>query len=272
MSGLLIPLVSTGNVPQLSTDLILHSLSPDFQYVCELENLYLFPFVGPLDYVEGREPELYKANKYKKYTTPIELFYNEKLQLYVIQQRVPVFQGYENNFCKELLVPLVKKLGVEAVFVLDSIDALEETISNYSNRLNRFSLGICDLSKIDNIATEFQQTLQLEESEAHSVNKTLFDFTEDSFQLGISTDQFVFKLCYHLLHASPPLPNLKRIKYMNVFVQEGDNSEDAVFASKHLRRLVDNFPAVDNFVVPVSWKGVYGVRDVPSCFEEGLYI
>ncbi|SCV00110.1 LAMI_0G02938g1_1 [Lachancea mirantina] len=275
MTTLLLPLVSTGNVPQLSTDLLLHSLSPRFKFVQELTSLHLYPFVGPLDHVPGQKAALYDSVTDKRYTTALELFYDQQRDLYVVQQRSPVLQHYENNFCKEVVAPLVKQLRVQHVIVLDSTEGVEEALArrNLPDPTSyRYSVGTCDLSEFENVAQEFQDRLHIDEKSNTSLNTTLFRFSETSFQNGITTEQFVFKLCYHLTHAASLHAVLTKITYVNVLVQEGDNSEDAAAACQNLHRLAPEIPSVSELHAPASWSGVYGVRDAPTAFDEGLYI
>ncbi|SCU99287.1 LADA_0H18756g1_1 [Lachancea dasiensis] len=272
MSSLLLPLVSTGNVPQLATDLILHSLAPDFAFVQELDSMFLFPFVGPLDYVRDSQANLYQNTQDKTFTTPLELFHSPSLKLYVVQQRSPVIQPYDNCFCKNVLVPLVETLKISQLVVFDATDSVDEIIGVPQLRKSPYSLGICDLSHIDDISSEFEEKLQIDDSNTQSVNKTLFKFTDNSFQSGIATEQFIFKLCYHLLHSPVICGFLKEIRYFNTYVQEGDNSEDAAAACGQLPHIISGFPKITQYKTPISWEGVYGVRNAPITFEEGLYI
>ncbi|CUS21356.1 LAQU0S03e00694g1_1 [Lachancea quebecensis] len=272
MKTLLLPLVSTGNVPQLMTDLVLHSLDSEFEFVRELDSLYVYPFTGPIDYVEGSGSNLYRTNPEKTFTTPVELFFNPKLELYVIQQRSPILPHYENQFCKNVIAPLIGELNIGSLVVTDATDSFGEHISVASARRSPYSFGMCQVSQIDDLSGEFQQKLQLRDVTTTPVNETLFQFSSQSFQSGISTEQFIFKLCYHLLHTQKVLETLKEIRYFNIYVQEGDNSEDAVAACEQVPQVITGFPRIATLRTPVSWNGVYGARDAPSTFEEGLYI
>lgn len=271
MSKLLLPLVATGNVPQLMTDLILHSLNSDFEFVRELDSMYLFAFTGPLDFVEGSKSSLYENSPDKTLTTPLELFYSKKFDLYIVQQRSPVLQPYDNNFCKQVLLPLIEETKITTLIVADAFEDYEELIASGPAQRSKYSLGVCDISQVDNLAGEFQQKLQLKDSNT-AVNNTLFKFTDSSFQSAISTEQLIFKLCYHLFHASKLTHSLKEIRYFNTYVQEGDNSEDAAAACDQIPNVIPGFPRISKYQVPVSWNGVYGVRNAPTDFEEGLYI
>ncbi|GAV55453.1 hypothetical protein ZYGR_0AV00840 [Zygosaccharomyces rouxii] len=275
---LLVPLVSTGNVPQLTTDLVLHSLSEEFQFVKDLDSTYLHPFVGPLDYVFGQEePVLFnKSNVNKSHSTALELFYNESKSLYVIQQRTPVIQGYLNNFVKEVICPLVKEFNITDVVILDSFGALDdEVVANTSRtyKTNSFySDAICQVGSVGEVVREMESGLHLNPSSEQQSNviSTLFQFTNESVQQEVSTRQQAFKFAYHLLNSQAS--ELQRIKYCSAFVHEGDNSYDAHLLCDHLPNVIDGFAKINVHTPPISWKGVYGTRPIPTSFDEGIYI
>ncbi|CCF60611.1 hypothetical protein KAFR_0K02550 [Kazachstania africana CBS 2517] len=288
---LLLPLVSTGNVPQLSVDLILHSLSDEFEFVKSIDSTFLHPFVGPLDYgIDQTEPVLYTQSSFletpsvKKFSTALELFYNKSKRVYVLQQRTPTIQGYLNNFIKDTLIPLIKELQITNISVLDSFGPLDEKIikrklqSNNHNHKNIdpfFSMGVCELQSIGNLVSNFDSTLRLQMDPDTSLHYTnsIFKFTPSSLIDEISTDQPIFKLTYHLLN-DQNLTNLKEVKYCTLFVHEGDNSIDAKLFCEHLPDLINSSSdcKITKFRTPISWKGVYGFSELPSTFEEGIYI
>lgn len=272
MAALVIPLVSAGNVPQLCADLVLHSLSNQFKFVKELDSKWMHPFIGPLDYVEGFGNKLYRDCAEKRFTTPLELFYNEKRKLYLLQQRTPVIQSCENEFCKKVLIPLIQELEVETVVILDSISPFEGTVPILGGATKcRFSIGTCSIGSIDDIANEFAERLQLDKESELSVNNTLFKFSGSSFQRGISTEQFVFRFIYHLLNSSVCELSLKEVKYLNMFIDEGDNKQDAHLLCEMLPQALETFEPIEKFFTPVSWKGLYGSRPIPEGYEEGIY-
>ncbi|AGO11056.1 AaceriAFR427Wp [[Ashbya] aceris (nom. inval.)] len=274
MATIVLPLVSAGNVPQLCADVLLHSMPGEFRFERELEWQWLHPFVGPLDYVEGQKSLLYRDTPEKRVTTPLELFYCEKRRLYVVQQRSPVIQGYENEFCKEVLLPLLEELAPERVLVLDSVGEFETEVPVHTETMeSRFSVATCNVTSISDVAKEFAEGLQLDEQNDLSVNSTLFSFKKGSFQRGISTEQFIYKFSYHLLHS--PLarsPGFAELSYVSIFIHEGDNNEDALLLCKELPTFVPFFPRLETFLTPISWKGVYGSKQIPDGYDEGLYI
>lgn len=275
---LLIPLVSTGNVPQLTIDLVLHSLSKEFQFIKDLDSTYLHPFVGPLDYVfEQQEPVLFnKSNVKKAYSTALELFHNESKSLYVIQQRTPVIQGYLNNFIKEVICPLVQELKITEVVILDSFGALDEEFVANTSRTSKtnsfYSDALCEVRSVGEVVREMESGLHLNSPAGDQFNfiSTLFQFTNDSVQQEVSTRQQSFKFAYHLLNSQ--CSELQRIRYCSALVHEGDNSYDAHLLCDHLPDIIDGLGKIEVHTPPISWKGVYGTRPIPTSFDEGIYV
>ena len=276
MPSLIIPLVSTGNVPQLSVDLIIHSLSNEFQFVESLDATFLHPFVGPLDYVIGQEtPLLYSnQNDTKKFSTALELFYNESKGMYVLQQRTPIIQGYLNNFVKSMILPLVAKYEITEIIIVDSYGSLDEDVlipSSIATRSwNPFSLGTLEVNSVGDMSRLFESSLQLDTDTRLHVTAALFKFGSQSLQQEISTSQQVFKYTYHILNSQ--LPSLRTIKYCSLFVHEGDNSYDAYQLCEELPQAISKFNKIDKFTPPISWMGVYGFAPAPAAFDEGLYM
>lgn len=274
---LVIPLVSTGNVPQLTVDLLLHSLSSEFNFVKSVDSTHLHPFVGPLDYVLDQPgPVLFsKTAPGKTYSTALELFYNESKRVYVLQQRTPVIRGYLNNYVKDIVIPLVEEYKIEEVVILDSFGALDQDVveaTTLSARTssNFISDGNCEVGSVADIVRNFQQSLNLSQRSISSLPCSLFTFSPQGIQQEISTKQQVFNFAYHLLNAS--LSSLKHIRYCSAFVHEGDNSEDAHLLCDHLPHVIDSLGKLPVHTPPVSWKGVYGSRPIPSSFDEGIYV
>ncbi|CAB4254637.1 similar to Saccharomyces cerevisiae YKL206C ADD66 Protein involved in 20S proteasome assembly [Maudiozyma barnettii] len=284
---LILPLISTGNVPQLTTDLILHSLSNEFRFVKSLDSTYVHPFVGALDYsLNDGEPILYKSYPDKKFSSALELFYNDSKNLYVIQQRTPIIQGYINNFIKEIVIPVIEELRITDVTILDSYGALDESIINhkFNNNTNIgvnnvdpfYSIGVCKLEGIGSLSDEFDSVLNLktDPNTAMHYTNSLLEFSQRSLLQEISTDQQIFKIIFHLINSQ--LGSLMNVKYCSFFVHEGDNSLDAKLFTSHFSDFVNpknsSITEIKDFKTPISWKGVYGFNEVPATLEEGIYI
>lgn len=274
---LIVPLVSTGNVPQLALDLLVHSLSSEFDFVKSLDSTFVHPFVGPLDYVlDQHVPVLFsKTAPQKIYSTALELFYNESKDIYVLQQRTPVIQGYLNNLIKETILPLIDEFKIEDVVILDSFgplddDVLEATTVPARRGTNLISDGTCEVGSVTDVIRSFEQSLNLNQGSELHLPSSLFKFTPDSLQQEISSKQQIFHFAYHLLNGKSPY--LKQIKYCSAFVHEGDNSEDAHLLCDHLPVVIESLDKLFKHTPPVSWKGVYGLRPVPIAFDEGIYV
>lgn len=282
---LVLPLVSTGNVPQLTVDLLLHSFNEDFHFVEDLDSKYLHPFVGPLDHTSSdTQFKLYANQPNKKFSSALELFTNKDQSIYIIQQRTPIIQGYLNNYIQELIIPLIAKLNIATVSILDSYGAFDNNIitslrnNSNNNNLSNISIGTCDVNSLDNIVDNFDQSLNLKYDSNSTLHYTtqFYQFNNTSPLQEISTNQAIFKITYHLLN-NITTSSLKEIKYFNVLVHEGDNSLDAKYMIKNcLPQVVNNnkFTITDDtqFKIPISWMGVYGMGQVPSSIEEGIYI
>ncbi|SMN19352.1 similar to Saccharomyces cerevisiae YKL206C ADD66 Protein involved in 20S proteasome assembly [Maudiozyma saulgeensis] len=284
---LILPLISTGNVPQLTTDLILHSLSNEFRFVKSLDSTYVHPFVGALDYsLHDGKPILYESDPNKRFSSALELFYNESKNVYVIQQRTPIIQGYINNFIKEIIIPVIKEFQITDVTILDSYGALDESIIShkFNNNTNMgitnvdpfYSVGICNLEGIGSLSDEFDSILNLktDPNTAMHYTNSLLEFSKKSLLQEISTDQQIFKIIFHLINSQ--LGSLTKVKYCSFFVHEGDNSLDAKLFTSHFNDFVNPIDStiveIKDFKTPISWKGVYGFNEVPTTLEEGIYI
>ena len=296
---LILPLISTGNIPQLATDLILHSLADEFRFVRSIDSIYLHPFIGPLDHTIDQDiPVLYSdVLPAKSYSTALELFYNESRNLFVLQQRTPVINGYLNNFILETLIPLLKELKIVNLTVLGSFGVLEtEAVSlrrkhaENSSFINSqqqqqdpfYSLGICKLQAITDLTENFDKVLNLETDPDTSRRYTssIFKFTDSSLIQEISTEDQIFKLMYHILNSTTGselgLHDLDTVKYCCTFVHEGDNSYDAKVFCTHFSDFANcedgSLYRIQDMKSPVSWKGAYGFSEVPTTLNEGLYI
>lgn len=111
---LLVPTISTANVPQLATDLLIHSLS--LPLLGHLDGTHLYPFVGP------RESTTSASASPTGFCTALEVYGNEVLT--VLHQRSPVLPHATNDFLKQVLKPFISKVGAfKHVCVLASADA-----------------------------------------------------------------------------------------------------------------------------------------------------
>lgn len=86
---LVLPSVSIGNVPQLAVDLLIHTYG--FQLVQSLDNDFVVPLIGPLDYVD--EPAAGIATAVQLYSLG---------ELFLVQIRAPPCAGARTQFLRQL--------------------------------------------------------------------------------------------------------------------------------------------------------------------------
>lgn len=269
MPSLIVPLVSAGNVAQLCLDVILHSFGDEFQFVKDIDCTMLHPFLGPLDYVSGSSMSIYESCKdNKKYTTPLELFRHRNGELYVLQQRSPIIEGYENQFFRKIVIKIIEEYKIDSILILDSAGVFDSSVPISSSHYQTpFTLAECQIGSIDQLTSQLESGLHLNEQESSMISKC-FSFGPESFQQSFSIYQQAYKLFFHLLHQ----PNfcLKKINYVSKLVQEGDNSWDALQLCDYLGEIIPSLKP-NKLTTPVSWNGVYGARPPALGFEEGIY-
>ncbi|KAI9222700.1 PAC2 family-domain-containing protein [Blastocladiella britannica] len=115
----ILPTVSTGNVPQLAADLLVSSLAepgaPSMVRLGELFSPYVLSVCGPDAFgVSGRA------------CMPIEVYYSAHRHLAIVQMRAPVIAGYGSAFA-ESFYALAAATGVAQVLLLSSADAAYRT-------------------------------------------------------------------------------------------------------------------------------------------------
>lgn len=108
---LIIPTVSTGNVPQLCTDVLIHNYP--FKHYKVLDSTLLYPFASPIDYTT--EP-------ISGTSTGLELYVCETLKTAIVVQRSPVIPQYTRNFIDYLSKEVID--GFNKVVLLDSHEAV----------------------------------------------------------------------------------------------------------------------------------------------------
>ncbi|GAW04316.1 proteasome assembly chaperone 2 [Lentinula edodes] len=94
---LIIPVVSTANVAQLSVDLLISSLG--LVRIAALDSKYFIPLVGS------------RENGELGITTPFELYGKGELGIVVLQQRSPILKVMKQEFIDDLF-DFVQKSGI----------------------------------------------------------------------------------------------------------------------------------------------------------------
>ncbi|ORZ35016.1 PAC2 family-domain-containing protein [Catenaria anguillulae PL171] len=117
-SVLIVPTVSTGNVPQLLGDLVVSSAAESpFARIGSLASPYVLNVVGPDAF--GSPNHL---------AMPIEVYHSPARKLTLLQLRSPVIQGFGAQF-SQALYAWAQSVGFKQVLVLASADAAYRTDS-----------------------------------------------------------------------------------------------------------------------------------------------
>lgn len=236
-STLVIPCVSMGNIPQLAVDLLIHTFS--LVHVCDLEDLYLYPFVSPIDRLET---DLQSPGKF---ATALQVYHSKEYNLTVIQQRSPLISQFRNIHTREVILPFILQHNFARILVLDSCDA------GLSPSGHAKPVEVIDAdANADAAVAKSLAELKLDESTMRS-NKT-FSPQCQSYINGTSNSNALSR------------------QIVLAHVYEGDNFGDAETMAASMCPIL-KLPHTPTWKRPISWKGVYGDRPIPRAMEEGLY-
>ncbi|KAL6933296.1 hypothetical protein ACO0R3_002400 [Hanseniaspora guilliermondii] len=293
---LILPLVSTGNVPQLTTDLILENnsnLKLISSYFSTNVKLLLHSFAG------------FDNNNV---LSGIELYEDSSNKIIVIQQRSPTIKPFELLFYKALFDELMFNKDskyyndIQKVIVLDSISGSDPYLdiikSNKYGNLYQLPTSLkiakatvnADIDKeyftkmnesLTNYYNETNNYIKSHQKNYADVqfnskeilpklNDTILQFDQDSFQQRILVDADVLKVIFSLINKTTSL----NITYMNMLVYEGDNSVDArdylLNLSEKILSKEINFKN-DELKTPSSWVNIYGTKDLTKELGESIY-
>ncbi|KAH3678469.1 hypothetical protein WICMUC_001486 [Wickerhamomyces mucosus] len=240
-SRLVLPTISIGNVPQLSTDLLVYNFN--LIPIGRLNSQFLYPFASPQDYVIDNVNSTTNNT-----TTALDLYFNESLNLTIIQQRSPILPGYHQNFIN-YIVQLINNIGFESLLILDSNESALQTDVNYNRPLELYSNDLNERFKSLRV-TNINDLKKSKHSFTKFTNKLV-----ESIQNNSTIDNFI-------------------VSSLVIFVYEGDNTIDAQVLTKEAIDLLEiSQPSSSSqyWKVPKSWSGVYGDRPLPKSLEEGLF-
>ncbi|KAI5960901.1 hypothetical protein KGF57_001833 [Candida theae] len=254
-STLIIPSISIGNIPQLTVDLLIHTYS--LTKIGYLDDLYLYPFAGPIDYATSNShPE-------SGISHAIEVYYSQKFNLTVIQQRSPIIPTYTLPFVQQVLFPFITT-HFEHVFVLNSSDAgLVESVKS----------GDVKLYDTEDLISSNLKNLSLASS------SSLAESSDSKFGAGGAGEadkdsKFVTELVKSIIsYNGESSSNSIGIQVLVSYVYEGDNFYDAEKLASTLQEALQlhKSQSVHSWVKPVSWLGAYGDKSVPNAMEEGIF-
>lgn len=230
---LLIPAISVGNIPQLTTDLLLHTL--DFAKVATLDDTYLYPFASPVDYSsDDKQPSGISLG--------IEAYLSKEHNITLIQQRAPLLPGFAANHVQEVLLPFIKAGQFKQVVFLNLSDA---------GLVEHFVPGEIKVFTDEDILSQSLLAMKIDESQVQPLAET----PHNDSPYAKSVIDTVGKTA--------------NLSVLVTYVYEGDNSYDALNMAT---RVCDALNVKNqSWKIPVSWLGVYGDRPAPLAMEEGMY-
>lgn len=232
-SVLLLPTISVANVPQLTVDVLLHTLP--FVKVATLNDEYLHSFVSPVDYVcTDKQP--------KGVSFGIELYFCKDKNLTLIQQRAPVIAGFFREHVNNVIVPFIKEANFKNVILFHLMDA-----------------GL-----VENVPLGTLQVYSNEDQLLKSLNE--LTISEGGFQQLSRTPEVDAPFVNELTAAMAPHSNFS---ILVAFAYEGDNFYDSLNMASKVAELLNL--QVTQWKSPVSWAGVYGDKPVSNAMEDGLY-
>lgn len=230
-SILIIPAVSVANVPQLTSDLLLHSLG--FVKVACLDDTFLYPFAAPVDYVAGSKPP-------PGVSAALEVFFSEAYNLTLVQQRSPILPGFAAKYVSDVVVPFVNKHSFRHVVLLELAQASLGNDGTAAGSTRVFS----HLDAVSDVLS----SLKIADAHQLDLDTPLLSFGDALvLQCGNKVQWCAFL----------------------TYVYEGDNFHDATRLADDILKALGIGEI--KWLRPVSWTGVYGDRPVPLAMEDGLF-
>ncbi|KAG0216980.1 Proteasome assembly chaperone 2 [Mortierella sp. GBA43] len=293
---LILPSVSIGNVPQLTTDLLLATLALDRIGCIEDENVV--PVVGPADRPHESSSSA-SAGATPTLSLAVEVFQSKDGKWTVIQQRSPTVRHRSHHYVDNL-VQFIKDAGFGLVVVLASADGARRIdIQLRSSSPVRYvsspalskelletikGLGIEQLENV--AATEDERREAVMRRQEHflthdhpSIHGSSTDTPLAEQMEGVSPGPLLEKVPripnggiarrLHSLSQEQEIPILSIVK----FAMEGDNAPDAIFLANVLNTIfkvyVPNQQQAaqgEGWKFPKSWDSLYG-----NTFHQDMY-
>lgn len=253
---LILPSISVGNVGQLTTDLLISTLSCNS--VGYLHDESIIPLCGNDAYGNTGVAQ-------GSLVTSTEVYKCKEKQLIIVQQRSPLVKGKQKDFRKKLLT-WVKECKFEKVILLCSTYSHERIDSQISGSPFRY---LATPSLTPNIPADLQwQQLEKRENTWGGEKETVPESTpEETRGIYVPGGGIAKKLFEDCCREQVALATLM------VFCSEGDNIPDALTLVTHLNqwlKLVQEPTGEGNrtspWRIPRSWDLLYG-----SAVESSIY-
>lgn len=234
-SLLILPSISVANVPQLSADLLLHTLS--FVKVATLDDEYLHSFVAPVDYVEDANARIPKGISYG-----LELHYCKARNLTLVQQRSPIIAGFHEDHVDKVVLPLLEQGGF----------------------LNVVLFHLLDAGLVENVPPGTLQVYTNEDQLSQSLDS--LKISGPGYEPLTRSPEIDTPYMKYLMGK---LDSIVKYTVLVAYAYEGDNFYDSLNMASKVAALLDL--QIENWKTPVSWFGVYGDKPVSNAMEDGLY-
>jgi len=218
-STLIFPLLSIGNVGQLSIDLLISSLN--LPRVGFLESPFLLPMVGN---------DAFSVNL-GKLSTNAEVYQDSQRKMTVLQQRSPIIRNKVTKYVKDLVQWIVKS-NFKEIIVLGSIDS--------SRRIDSQMEG----TQIRYIDRRNEQTNQWREL-------GWIPLEEESCQVVLRKGTFLHNLIEEM--------DSHKVKWvvLDIFCSEGNNIPNCLQLVTHLNQYLQLQPKEGQWIPPNSWSHLY---------------
>lgn len=230
-SVLVVPSISIANIPQLASDLLIHTLN--FCKVDSLSDKYLYPFASPVDYTDKPSDGI---------SLGLEVYYSKENNLTILHQRSPLMPGFAAAHVEEVLVPFIKEGKFNHVVFLSLSDA---------GLVEHIAPGGISIYTNEDILSDGLTKLHISESDIQPLAK--------SPGSGSKYEEALVK----------SLAASTNLSIFVSYVYEGDNFYDAQLLASKVAGVLNVFPKA--WKTPVSWFGVYGDKPAPLAIEEGMY-
>lgn len=231
---LIVPSISIANIPQLASDLLIHTLG--FEKIDSLHDNYLYPFVSPVDYTADKSD-----GNPGGIALPLEAYYCAKNHITLLQQRSPLIPGFAKAHVQEVLLPFIEKGNFKHIVLLSLSDA---------GLVEHIAPGGISIYTNEDLLSNSLDSLQISESDTQPL----------AMSPGHST-QYEEAIVSALKTAN--------LSILVSYVYEGDNFYDAQALASKVAEVLNLSPG--QWKTPVSWFGVYGDKPVPLAMEEGMY-
>ncbi|KAK9469371.1 PAC2 family-domain-containing protein [Lipomyces arxii] len=242
---LILPSVSSANVPQLAVDLFVNSLNIPFCSILDHQGL-LYPFAGPR---ESTEPVT-------GISSSLDVYHNEQFTCLI--QRSPTLPSSRLAFVTKIIIPLIQQNNFSRILLLASTDALRRL-----NPGGPKAIAISFLDQGNSTPTILDLSRKISRLSVQDTTTSAVQYEEYSLPGRLPGSGITLSFLREAVKLNLPVASIILYAY------DGDNFDDAVLmADMAVETLGIESPA--SWTPPPSWDGVYGKKPQVG-LEHGLY-